>query len=280
MEEGRDYLQPLQGAGFALPLTGTDHLAQRLGLGFQVEAGQPGLDRLGTHRAAEVLPEPVLHLPVEDLVTFQVLHLEALEPGPDRLQPIQLALGPVPDQLDLLLGAVTDLLLDVRLSALGLELVEVLFQFHHPDIDVVVAASGKMLALDLDLALQGRQVAVTGLLIDLGDHVRREVDDLLEVLRRDVEQVAKPGRDALEIPDVGNRGGQLDVAHPLPPDIGPGDLDAAALADDSLEPDPLVLTAVAFPVPGRTKDLLAEQTVALRFQSPVVDGLRLLDLAV
>jgi len=61
---------------------------------------------------------------------------------------------------------------------------------------------------------------------------------------------------------------------------GAGDLDAAALADDALEAHPLVLAAVALPVPRGTEDLLAEQAILLRLQRPVVDGLGLLDLAV
>src|SRR6187200_918833 len=121
---------------------------------------------------------------------------------------------------------------------------------------------------------------MTGLVVDGGDHVRGEVDDLLQVLRRDVEQVAKARRDALEVPDVGHRGGELDVAHPLTPNLGSGHFDAAALTDDALEADPLVLAAVALPVPGGTEDLLAEQTVTLRLERAVVDRLRLLDLTV
>ena len=58
------------------------------------------------------------------------------------------------------------------------------------------------------------------------------------------------------------------------------DLHAAALADDALESDPLVLAAVALPVPRGTEDALAEQAVLLRLQRPVVDRLRLLDLTV
>src|SRR5690606_14913896 len=62
--------------------------------------------------------------------------------------------------------------------------------------------------------------------------------------------------------------------------LGPRDLHAAALADDALEAHPLVLAAVALPVLGRTEDLLAEEPVLLRLEGAVVDGLRLLDLAV
>jgi hypothetical protein len=47
----------------------------------------------------------------------------------------------------------------------------------------------------------------------VGDDVQREVEDALEVARADVEQDAEPARRALEVPDVADRAGQLDVAH-------------------------------------------------------------------
>src|SRR5690606_13656315 len=62
--------------------------------------------------------------------------------------------------------------------------------------------------------------------------------------------------------------------------LGARDLHAATLTDDALEADALVLAAVALPVPGRTEDLLAEESVALGLEGAVVDGFRLLDLAV
>src|SRR5262249_55996561 len=92
--------------------------------------------------------------------------------------------------------------------------------------------------------------------------------------------VTKRRGNALEVPDVRARGGQLDVAHPVAPDLAAGDLHAAALADDALEADALVLAAVALPVPRGSEDPLAEQAVLLRLQGSVVDRLGLLDLAV
>ena len=246
----------------------------------QVEGLQPLLDRVGAHRALEVLAEPVLHLPVEHLVALEVLDLEVLEPVPHRVQPVQLALGAVAQLLDLALGALADLPLGVGLGPLGLQGRGVLLQLGHPRLDVGVAPALELLALDVDLGLEAGQVAVPRLLVHRGDHVRREVDDLLQVLRGDVQQVAEPARHALEVPDVGHRSGQLDVAHPLPADLGAGHLDAAALADDALEAHPLVLAAVALPVPGGTEDLLAEQTVTLGLERAVVDRLRLLHLTV
>ena len=74
-----------------------------------------------------------------------------------------------------------------------------------------------------------------------------------------------PAGDALEVPDVGDGGGQGDVAHPFPADFGAGDLDAALVADLVLvlELDALVLAAVALPVLGGPEDALAIEAVAL-----------------
>src|SRR5687767_9056470 len=115
-----------------------------------------------------------------------------------------------------------------------------------------------------------------GFLINGGDHVRRKVDDLLQVLRGDVEQVAQARRDTFEIPDVGHRSSEFDVTHPLTAYLGPRHLDATPLTDDALEAHPLVLAAVALPVPGGAEDLLAEQAITLRLERAVVDRLRLL----
>ena len=125
----------------------------------------------------------------------------------------------------------------------------------------------------------GEQGALAGVLVDVGDDVQGEVEDPLEVARADVEQDAEPARRALEVPDVADRAGQLDVAHPLTADLRAGDLDAALVADDALVADPLVLAAVALPVLRRTEDALVEETVLLRLERPVVDGLGLRDLA-
>ena len=160
-----------------------------------------------------------------------------------------------------------------QLGQVGLELLG-------PGLQVGVALILDGLALDDHLGLQRRELVVAHLVVDVGDDVGREVDDLLEILRGQVEQVAQARRDALEVPDVGHGSGELDVAHALTAHLGTGHLDAAALADDALEAHALVLAAVALPVPGGTEDLLAEEAVTLGLERAVVDGLRLLDLAV
>ena len=130
----------------------------------------------------------------------------------------------------------------------------------------------------LDLVLEPVQVGRALLDVDRGDDRRGEVQDLLELARGDVEQVADAARHALEEPDVRDRRGEVDVTHALAAHLLPRHLDAAALADDALVADALVLAAVALPVARRPEDALAEEAVALGLERAVVDRLRLRDL--
>jgi hypothetical protein len=134
---------------------------------------------------------------------------------------------------------------------------------------------------DLVLYPAPEQVYVVGplLAVDPGHYGRGEVQDPVELLRADVEQVAHPARHALHEPHVGYRGGELNMAHPVAPNAGARHLDAAALADDALEADSLVLAAVALPILRGAEDALVEEAVLLRTEGAVVDGLGLGDLA-
>src|SRR4029450_13049020 len=85
---------------------------------------------------------------------------------------------------------------------------------------------------------------------------------------------------ALEDPDVRHRRGELDVAHALAAHARARHLDAALVAHHAAVLHALVLTAQALPVGDRAEDLGAEETVTLRLEGPVVDGLRLGHLAV
>src|SRR5206468_5975630 len=84
----------------------------------------------------------------------------------------------------------------------------------------------------------------------------------------------------LQEPDVRDRRGEGDVAEPFTAHFRLNDLDAALLADDAAVLHALVLAAVALVVLHRPEDARAEQAVALGFESPVVDRLGLLHLAV
>ena len=146
----------------------------------------------------------------------------------------------------------------------------------HGCLKLVAVALAHLAVLFLGQQLLLFQRGQTG----VGDDIACKVEDLLQQAGADVQHQADAAGDALEVPDVADRGCQLDVAHALTADLCLGDLDAAAVADLALVADALVLAAVALPVLGGSKDALTVQAVALRLQGAVVDGLRLFDLTV
>ena len=75
---------------------------------------------------------------------------------------------------------------------------------------------------------------------------------------------------------MGNRAGELDMAHTLTANFRERDLDAALLANDAAMLQALVLTAQALVVLCRAKDASTEQAVSLGLECPIIDGLRLL----
>ena len=77
---------------------------------------------------------------------------------------------------------------------------------------------------------------------------------------------------------MADRSGKLDMPHALAAHLAARHLNSAAVADDTLELYLLIASAVALPVLDRPEDSLAEQTVPLRLERPVVDGLGLADL--
>ena len=72
---------------------------------------------------------------------------------------------------------------------------------------------------------------------------------------------------------------KLDVAHAFAAHFLLGDFDTAAVANDTLVTDALVLAAVAFVVLDRSEDALAEQTVAFGLVGAVVNCFGLEHLA-
>src|SRR5215210_1213732 len=70
------------------------------------------------------------------------------------------------------------------------------------------------------------------------------------------------------------------MAHALAPHAAERHLDRALLADDALVLHALVLAAQALVILDRPENARAEQAVALGLEGAIIDGLRLLDLAV
>ena len=74
--------------------------------------------------------------------------------------------------------------------------------------------------------------------------------------------------------------GQLDVPHALAPHFGLNHFNPALLTHHAAMAHSLVFAAIALVVLGRAEYLGAKQAVALRLESPVIDGFGLLDFAV
>jgi hypothetical protein len=88
----------------------------------------------------------------------------------------------------------------------------------------------------------------------LEHHVAFEIEDLLQLPERHVEQQADAARHRLEEPDMGDRRGQFDMPHALAAHLAERHLDAALLADDTAILHALVLAAQALIVLDRTED--------------------------
>lgn len=123
----------------------------------------------------------------------------------------------------------------------------------------------------VQLTLGTRDGAVTRFLVNMGDYVLCKVQDALQVARADVEQQAQAARHTLDIPDMADGAGQLDVPHTLTPHTTVRHLNAAFVADNALVTDTLIFTACTLPILGRSKYPFAEEPVSFRAQSTVID---------
>ncbi len=72
---------------------------------------------------------------------------------------------------------------------------------------------------------------------------------------------------------------EFDMTHALTTNLCTCYFNTAALADNALESDALVLTAVALPITSRSKDLLIKETIFFWLQCSVVNSFWLLYLA-
>src|SRR5262245_34247838 len=82
-------------------------------------------------------------------------------------------------------------------------------------------------------------------------------------------------RQPLEEPDMGAGAGQFNVAKPFASNFRKRDFNTAFVADDAAVLHPFVLAAQAFPVRYGSENTSAEQTIFLRLERSIVDGLGL-----
>ncbi len=298
--ERLDDLQALDRTGAARASMLVDLLAELPRHLVEVHLCQQFADGLRTQSGTEDVTEVLTKLPPQHLdeveqvavveLTDELLHAEAVE----RLQALLEVLDAPHRGLLLVLDTLRELLLTANSrhshKALVGDLLLLTLRRLLGRIGQVVLV-GLAEALDglfligtnlILLALNGRKniraPLVQPRVIHLGDDVGGEIHYLLKRPPRHVKQQAQRARDALEIPRMAYLRGQLYVTHPLAPHLRARYLNAAAVADDALELDLLVLAAVALPVTHRAEDTLAEQAIPLRTVGPVVDGLGLFDL--
>ena len=291
--EGGDNLEPLDGLlpaldrQGALALRWVDHRTKGDLLLVKVDPVDELSQGVGAHPAVEIVTPSVFQLPPKHLVFDYLPGEEALELLPGPVQDVEFLFILLPSKRQVLLGSLLagpqvglGATLGLHLGQLGLEVLLAAVQFA-----VTLLLDGS--ALVNQFLFQFREILVPAVLIDADHQVGGEVDDLLQLLGLEVlaglvsrQQVGQPRTGTPEVPDVDCWCGQFNVAHAFPADFRARDLHPAAFANNSLEPDSLVLPAVALPVLGGTKDLLAEQPVLLGLERAVVDGLGLLNLAV
>ena len=228
------------------------------------------LDGIRAHAALEVVAVAIAQLTPQQLVVDDLAGVEVLELVPRTLEQIDLGVAALADRLGVALGGALARLDVAVLGAVGLELGDFFLGVLEAAVDGELDLLAHGVELFEELVLEVLLVLVALVGVDPGDEVGGEVDDLLELLGLELltgldagEEVGEPAPGAAQVPDVHDGRGELDVAHALAPHLRAGDLDATALADDALEPDALVLAAVALPVPGGAEDLLAEQAVLL-----------------
>ena len=197
-----------------------DHLAHDLFLVVEVHPVNQLQDRVGAHAAFEVLAVAKVHLAIQHFVFDDLTAVESLEGVEGLLGQLSLFGETCPDAVELLLGAALQCAKLRLLGAVG-------FELDGPGLDLLELVVERLdFALgDLDhlflaeaLAKFG-QVQVALVDVDERDHVRGEVDDLLQLLGLELflrrgahEQVRQPRPGTTQVPDVHDRRRQRDVA--------------------------------------------------------------------
>ena len=112
------------------------------------------------------------------------MDLERAETIKHLVETFEFGIGTTTKGRHLALTGFTYLAANVALGALGLKSSEICLKLLLTRFDIRVTTRSDLLLLDTEFGLEARQGLMTTVLIDGGDHVSSEVDDLLEVLRR------------------------------------------------------------------------------------------------
>ena len=218
--EALDRLLATLGRQGTTTVLGVDHVAQLDLFGVEVDAVDELEDVLGAHAALEVLVVAQPQLAPEHLVLDDLAAVHAAELVERALGDLDVLLGPLAGRLDLLLdGALARLDLGVA-GAVSLEGLQVVLERLEAAVDVEVALLLNVRDLLGHLVLERREVLVALLVVDPGDQVGGEVDDLLELLG--LELLAGLGaHQQVGEPRYGCRGGTRCARPVRPAQCGP-----------------------------------------------------------
>ncbi len=114
----------------------------------------------------------------------------------------------------------------------------------------------------------------------IDDNVLLVVEDGTETPNGEVQQQSHTRRHGTVIPDVRDRRRQLNMPHTLSAHLEVRDFDATTVTNHTLVSDGLKLSAITLPLFCSTENTLTEKPIFLGAQSPIIDGLGFLDLAV
>ena len=114
----------------------------------------------------------------------------------------------------------------------------------------------------------------------IDNYVTLEVNELFQYFWRHIEDKAHTRWSTSKVPNVGYRSSKFDVTHTFTTNLCFCNFYATLFANNTLVADAFVLTAVAFPVFDRSKNLFAEKTVFFWFLCAVVDSFGFFNFAV
>src|SRR5690606_33392995 len=111
----------------------------------------------------------------------------------------------------------------------------------------------------------------------IGHDIGFEVQNTLNAAQGHVQQQTNTAGQGFQKPDMRYWAGQFNMSHAITANLGQRYFYTAFLTNDAAVLHALVFTAQTFVVLDRTKDLRAEQTLALRFEGAIVDCFWLFD---
>ena len=114
----------------------------------------------------------------------------------------------------------------------------------------------------------------------INHNIAVEIENFLQFFQGEIKEVTHLAGQTLQKPYMGNGGCQFYMAHAFSSHFGLNYLNPTFFADYSPMFHTFVLAAIALVVLSGPKDLGTKQAITLGLESPVIDGLRLLDLSI